>query len=620
VPTSGAADRYDVAILGSGLGGATLGAILARSGLRVLILEAGEHPRFAIVESLIPETSLRFKLLAERYDVPEIGWLGTFHDLRDHISGACGVKRSFAFAWHQEGQVHQGEHSTQLPTLTPPVGPDAHLFRQDTDAWMMALAMRYGAEVRQRTRVTRIDLSEEGVRLQAEDGTVFHAEMLVDGAGLRSPMAADKGLREQPTRLRTDSRCLFTHMIGVTPYDQVGPSSDESGMPVPWSQSTLHHCFDGGWFWVIPFDNHVDATNPLCSVGLLLDRRKHPESGLDAEAEFRAFAARFPSVLAQLQGARAVRPWVSTGRLQYSSSATCGERFVMLPHAAGFVDPLYSSGLSITVTAIDLLASRLLAAHREADWSASRFEDVEDLIQGALDHYDIIVSRSFDAWADFDLWNAWNRVWALGNYLGTWGVLSLYMQHRGTGDRAFLEATERPEHRGVLSSQIPEFVALRDAGAADIDAFVAGDLSAADAAARILERIDALDFLPPYMRFGEAGGRAPTTFTLPAGARHILWYRFFAPPRWRAWCRVGLFTYAGAAASALRRALARAARRGARALRDTFRANNRDWVPDRQGPRSPSRTRSDRHEHRQRHHPDPSSRLRERRHRAGARR
>ena len=55
---------YDVAIVGSGLGGSTLATILARAGLQVLLLEAGSHPRFAIGESVVPEFSMRAKLLA----------------------------------------------------------------------------------------------------------------------------------------------------------------------------------------------------------------------------------------------------------------------------------------------------------------------------------------------------------------------------------------------------------------------------------------------------------------------------------------------------------------------------------------------------------------------------
>ena len=570
--------RYDVAILGAGLAGSMLAAILARQGLKVVVLEAGVHPRFAIGESLIPETSLRFKLLASRFDVPEIGWLGTFHDLRDRVSPACGVKRSFAFAWHQPGQPHRPDHSTQLPTLTPPVGPDAHLFRQDTDAWMMAVAMGYGAEVRLATRITGFDLAPGAVRLTAADGSTVGAHIVIDGAGNRSPIAAELGLRQTPTRLQTDTRALFTHMLGVVPYDRVGPSRSDSGLPVAWSQSTLHHCFDGGWIWVIPFDNHADATNRLCSVGLMLDRRQHPEASGDPEAEFRATVARFPSIAAQFAGARAARPWVATGRLQYSSSRTIGPGFVLLPHAAGFVDPLYSSGLSITVAAIDQLAARLIDAHHQGDWSAEGFAAVDDLVQSALDHYDRIVSRSFDAFRDFALFNAWNRVWALGNYLGTYGSLSLHMAHRSSGDRSILGALDTDDHRGVLSSQLSEFTAVRDAGMADIDAVVAGDLTADVAAQRIFGRIDALPFLPGYMRFGHPAGRVPARFTLPAGARHILWHQLRASPRWRERHHLGLLSYAWAAARFNLRHARAAWRRAVQVARDTLWASNRDWV------------------------------------------
>ncbi|WP_366914206.1 NAD(P)-binding protein [Mastigocoleus sp. MO_188.B34] len=49
--------KYDVVIISSGIAGSTLGAILARHGLKVIIFEAKSHPRFAIGESMILETS-----------------------------------------------------------------------------------------------------------------------------------------------------------------------------------------------------------------------------------------------------------------------------------------------------------------------------------------------------------------------------------------------------------------------------------------------------------------------------------------------------------------------------------------------------------------------------------
>jgi len=77
--------QYDVMILGSGLGGAMLAAILAKSGLSVLILEAETHPRFTIGEATTPDTNFRLKLLGLKYDIPEIANLSTFHDLRDTV-------------------------------------------------------------------------------------------------------------------------------------------------------------------------------------------------------------------------------------------------------------------------------------------------------------------------------------------------------------------------------------------------------------------------------------------------------------------------------------------------------------------------------------------------------
>src|ERR1700754_1461040 len=89
------AQKYDVAILGSGIGGSMLACILAKHGLSTLLIEEHTHPRFTIGESLIPETGVRLRILAEKHGIPEIGWLGSFHALRDNVSAACGVKRSF---------------------------------------------------------------------------------------------------------------------------------------------------------------------------------------------------------------------------------------------------------------------------------------------------------------------------------------------------------------------------------------------------------------------------------------------------------------------------------------------------------------------------------------------
>lgn len=94
---------YDVCILGSGLGSTILGSILARHGLKTLLLDRSAHPRFAIGESTIPSTTGFLKILARRYDVPEIEVLSSFSSIQS-VAPSCGVKRAFTFLYHRRGR------------------------------------------------------------------------------------------------------------------------------------------------------------------------------------------------------------------------------------------------------------------------------------------------------------------------------------------------------------------------------------------------------------------------------------------------------------------------------------------------------------------------------------
>lgn len=110
----------------------------------------------------------------------------------------------------------------------------------------------------------------------------------------------------------------------------MGPTQADYGFPYPLSQGTLHHVFKGGWFWVIPFNNHPAATNPLCSVGLQLDPRLYPQrNDLTPEAEFYTFVQQFPAIYAQLQRAHPVSDWQRVDRLQYSAHHIVGDRFAL---------------------------------------------------------------------------------------------------------------------------------------------------------------------------------------------------------------------------------------------------------------------------------------------------
>src|SRR6185369_16037858 len=102
-------------------------------------------------------------------------------------------------------------------------------------------------------------------------------------------------------------------------------------------------CFRGGWIWVIPFDNGVT------SVGLQLDRTLYPiDETKSPEEELYLFMKRFPSIWAHLGKMVPVRPIVRTDRIQFTSKSILGDGFILAPHAAGFIEPLFSTGILLT--------------------------------------------------------------------------------------------------------------------------------------------------------------------------------------------------------------------------------------------------------------------------------
>ncbi len=521
---------YDVAILGSGFAGSMLGAILARQGGRVLLLDRGEHPRFALGESTVPHTSMMMRILADRFAVPEIKHCSGFETLRKKVTSSCGIKRNFGFVYHREGERQRPEEATQSVISEASHGPESHYFRQDVDAYLLFAAIRYGADSRQKVEVVDIDITGEGVDLASSKGEHFKARYLVDAAGYRSPVAEKFGLRERPTRLKTHSRAVFTHMIGVKPYDDCVEPRGAHGMPRLWSQGTLHHLFDGGWMWVIPFDNHTEATNPLCSVGLNLDSRRFPKpAGISAEEEFREIVARYPDMAAQLDGARAVRDWVSTERLQYSATRNVGYRFCLMSHASGAVDALFSRGMANTCEIVNAVAPVLLKALVDDDFSVEHFDYVDRLQQSQLDYNDRLVHCSYISFTDFDLWNAWYRVWSIGAFYGWLRLNRFYRKYQEKGDPACFEEMEAPLYFGSLCPALASFEQLWNATAAEVEAVGQGQQQPAKAAKRLFEILNAIDFVPPLFELGKSERRHTVELDQRSFIDLLAWFKHAAP-------------------------------------------------------------------------------------------
>lgn len=521
-------ERFQVAVLGAGLAGTTLATVLARHGVDVVIIDAGTHPRFAVGESTIPYTSAMIRVVAERYNVPELKKLSSFKLVRDNVGSSVGRKRNFGFVLHQEGRAQDPEECNQF-VIPKVLQTETHLFRQDSDAWVFNLALEYGAKARLNTRVVDIEIfPERGVKLGLENGGEIHAKYLVDASGPASPVARILGLRDKPTRAQHNTHGGFGHMVNVKPFDET-PAGKRTKQPVSWHSGTLHHMFDGGWLWVIPFNNHKTATNHLVSIGYSLDPAKFPiEEGKKGGDYLKDIIDRFPDLVPQFKDAVDARPWIWAPRIQHSSHNIVGDRYCLTAHASGFIDPLFSRGLTGTFEVVNALAWRLIESARTDDWSTEKFRYMEALDAGLFETHDTIVHSAFQSWPNYDVWNAVFRVWALGMVMGTLEVEKAYFDYVKVRDDRIFRERENAKYPGAAFPTSEHYADLAQATHELVMAARRGEISSSRAAGEIFRRINEADYAPPSFGFGNQNGKwlHPTP---PTMAKAVKWSKTEAP-------------------------------------------------------------------------------------------
>ena len=491
---------FDTIILGSGIAGTSLASILAKYGFSVLLLEKNTHPRWTIGEAMLPESAMWMWIVGESFGVPEIKNLSKVETVREHVSSSCGVKRLLGFLYHRKGERQNPNESHKLISPAFSFISESHLFRQDVDLYMLNVAISYGAVYRDLTEVQQIDFQEDGVRVQTLEGEEYHARFLVDGSGYRSLVAQKLNLREKPTRLRTNSRGIFTHVTSLRPYDECVPKEDlpGQGLSCTWHEGTLHHVFDGGCMWVIPFDNQTLSESSLCSIGLMLNREKFPKKeGLRPEQEFQEIVEQFPTVAEHLKGIKPLHEWVSTDRIQYSSTKAVGYRYALLSHAYSFIDPLYSRGLISTFETIYFLASRLIAALKDDDFSCERFSRMNRLLAARTNLYDKILYNTYRSMSHFELWNAMIQFWLTYVILTDTHLLGSCLRYISSGDLSSFVNLEREEpFPGGESTWSEGIKSVLNGYEAVLDRVDSGEIPSEEAANQMLSLLKQSELLP----------------------------------------------------------------------------------------------------------------------------
>ncbi|MEY2551863.1 MAG: hypothetical protein QOG12_2007 [Verrucomicrobiota bacterium] len=354
-------DIYDVAIIGGGPAGSVAGALLARAGRRVIVLERDKFPRFHIGESLLPFSMQVFSRLGLHEKFARAGFMEKFGG---EMYGACGddgVKFYF-----EDGFRSQTDRSYQVT-------------RAEFDKVLLDHAAESGAEVCEETSVDAVDFADDGATIAISPkgngaSKNIQARYVIDASGRNSILGAKFKLKLNYEHLQKIS--VFAH------YDGMTRAEGRDG-----TLTRMVRAADR-WFWVIPL------SPSRTSVGVVLDGAVYKKTGLSAEEFLQRAIEEQPLLMQQMQNAERVTPVRTAADFSYRSRHLTGDRWMLAGDAAGFIDPVFSSGVFLAVLAGEQAADAL---HEVLDRPAKRkklFARYERSINKAMDVY----LRFVDAW------------------------------------------------------------------------------------------------------------------------------------------------------------------------------------------------------------------------------
>jgi len=332
-------ETRQIVIIGAGPSGAIAAALLKRHGHDVLVLERQQFPRFSIGESLLSHC-LDFVEEAGMLDAVKAAGFQTKHG----AAFAWGDKRS---AFDFRDKFTQGHGSTY------------QVIRADFDQLLADQAALQGVEIRYQEEIISADFSGACPRLgvrRLNEGSVYQidCEFVLDASGYGRVLPRFLNL-ETPSGFPL-RRAVFTHI-----EDRIVP---DSGFNREMILITTHPEHRDVWFWTIPF------SNGRCSVGVVAAVERYQDYPQELLSCLQRFIHETPSLSGVLQNA----VWDTPARELKGYSANVktlhGPGFALLGNAAEFLDPVFSSGVTIAMRSSSMAATLL---HRQlsgdtVDW------------------------------------------------------------------------------------------------------------------------------------------------------------------------------------------------------------------------------------------------------------
>lgn len=352
-------ENYDVAVIGGGPAGSTAAILLTRAGRKVIVLERDKFPRFHIGESLLPFSMATFA----RLGLEEKLRAGFAEKYGGEIAEAGGEKATkFYF---KDGFGARTDRSYQV-------------LRSDFDKMLLDHARESGAEVCEEITVDDVIFSADHceVGMKRRDGRQreVRAKYVIDASGRNSIIGTKFKLKKNYEHLKKLS--LFAHYEGV---------ERESGIDGTLTRMvrTLR-----SWFWVIPLKG--DRT----SIGIVLEAEDFKNSKLAAEEFFERALAEQPLLRDRIGEGRRVSQVYTAADFSFRNTKLVGDRWLLAGDAAGFIDPVFSSGVFLAIFAGEKAADALHEAIDRPHRRRRLFASYERAVNRAMDVY----LRFVDSW------------------------------------------------------------------------------------------------------------------------------------------------------------------------------------------------------------------------------
>lgn len=407
-------DSFDVVILGSGFAGSLLALCLRQQGRTVLLVESRQHPRFAIGESSTPLTNLLLEEISRDHGLEEIVSLSKWGSWQqDHSNLACGLKRGFTFFHHTIGKPFHEDGSRRgqlLVAASPHDGiADTHWYRPDFDQYLAQRAQAHGAVLREQTRVTSVVCGEAGGSIQATGPAGDHDisyRWLIDASGPRGALFRLLQLSDSPLRDYPRTSTVYAHFRNVARVETVQEYCSDGVPPYPPDDAAMHHVFDGGWIWILRFNNGI------VSAGAALTAERRAALGdVSAPQElWQRLLESLPSVRRLFLRAEVVSPFYEQNPLSSCVQPAVGPSWLLLPSAMGFVDPLLSTGFPLTLLGIQRVAKRFREGWNTPELHASLATDQNQSLT-ELRHVARLIAALYSVMDDFPRFSILTRLY-----------------------------------------------------------------------------------------------------------------------------------------------------------------------------------------------------------------